>query len=130
MYRGVFGFVLAFLVVASAAAQLPTQKSSLGGVTLAVTPADVGPGAKVWSFRVALDTHSQDLSDDLAKSAVLLDGKGRESKPLAWDGAPPGGHHREGVLRFPAFDPLPEEIELRVKRTGEREPRALRWQLN
>jgi hypothetical protein len=113
----------------AASAELVTQKSNRDGVTIAVTPINVGANAKVWDFKVVLDTHSQDLSDDLAKSAVLVDGKGREREPLAWRGAPPGGHHREGVLSFPAFEPLPEVIELRVMRPGESELRLLRWQL-
>lgn len=129
MVRQAFGFVLALLVAASAAAQLAPQKSSQGGVTVDVTPAELAAGAKVWSFKVVLDTHSQDLSDDLAKSAVLLDAQGREGKPIAWEGAAPGGHHREGVLKFAAFEPLPEAVELRIARPGEAAARTFRWQL-
>jgi hypothetical protein len=129
MYRQAAGVMVALLVTASAAAQLASQKSSQGGVTVVVTPAEVAAGANVWSFRILLDTHSQDLSDDLTQSAVLVDGKGRESKPIAWEGAPPGGHHRAGVLKFPAFEPLPEAVELRIARPGEAAARTFRWQL-
>ena len=130
MYRPILAFILSLLVATSAVAQLAPQKSMKGGVTITVTPEEVSPGAKVWTFKVVLDTHSQDLSDDLVKSSVLADAKGRESGPLAWAGAPPGGHHREGLLRFPEFDPLPGIIELRITRPGEAEPRVRRWQLN
>jgi hypothetical protein len=129
MYRQAVGLMVALLVAASAAAQLAPQRSTQGGVTVAVTSAELAAGAKVWSFKVVLDTHSQDLSDDLAKSAVLVDGQGRESKPIAWEGAPPGGHHRAGVLKFPAFEPLPEAVELRIARPGEAAARTFRWQL-
>ncbi len=129
MYRQAVGFVLALLAATSAAAQLAPQQSSQGGVTVAVTPAELAAGAKVWSFRVVLDTHSQDLPDDLAKSAVLLDGQGREGKPIAWEGAAPGGHHREGVLKFTAFEPMPEAVELRIARPGEAAARTFRWRL-
>jgi len=129
MYRQAVGVMVALLVTASAAAQLAPQKSSQGGVTVVVTRAEVAAGANVWSFRILLDTHSQDLSDDLTQSAVLVDGKGRESKPIAWEGAPPGGHHRAGVLKFPAFEPLPEAVELRIARPGEAAARTFRWQL-
>ena len=129
MYRQVVAFVLGLLVSASAAAQLAPQTRSQGGVTVAVTPTDLGSSARVWAFKIVLDTHSQDLSDDLVKSAVLLDGQGRESKPVVWEGAAPGGHHREGVLKFPAFKPLPESVELRIARPGEAAARTFRWQL-
>ena len=129
MYRLLFGFVFGFLLAASAAAQLAPQKSSQGGVTVAVTPTELDARAKVWAFKVVLDTHSQELSDDLVGTAVLVDGRGREGKPLAWEGAGPGGHHREGVLKFGAFDPFPESLELRIARPGEARPRTFRWRL-
>jgi F420-0:gamma-glutamyl ligase len=129
MYRQACGLVLAVLVATSAAAQLAPQKSSQGGVSVAVTPMELAADAELWSFKVVLDTHSQDLSDDLAASAVLLDGQGRESRPIAWEGAAPGGHHREGVLKFNTFRPTPETVELRIARPGEPSARAFRWQL-
>jgi hypothetical protein len=120
-----------FLLIAatSAAAQISPQKSSQGGVTVAVTPIEVGAGVSEWKFKVVLDTHSQDLSDDLVKTSVLLDSTGRETKPLAWEGAGPGGHHREGVLKFTAFEPLPEAVELRITRPGEPAARTFSWRL-
>src|SRR5262245_50124048 len=91
---------LAGIALTSPAAELTAQKTSGGGVTVAVTPLALAPGAARWDFKVVLDTHSQDLSDDLVKSAVLLDGTGGRHAPTAWEGAGPGGHHREGVLKF------------------------------
>jgi hypothetical protein len=113
----------------AAAAELATQKSSDGGVTVSVTPQNLGASAKSWDFKIVLDTHSQDLSDDLTKSAVLLDGTGVQLAPVAWDGAAPGGHHREGILRFKPMTPQPGAIELRITRSGEANPRSFRWQL-
>ena len=127
MVRRALGFLLTLLVATSAAAQLAPQKSSQGGVTVAVTPAELAAGAKVWSFKVVLDTHSQDLSDDLAKSALLLDAQGREGKPIAWEGAAPVT--ARGVLKFTGFEPLPEAVELRIARPGQGEARTFRWQL-
>jgi len=123
-------FVLAMLVAAAAQAQLATQKTTERSVTVAVTPGDLGAEAKVWDFKVVLDTHSQDLSDDLAKSAVLVDARGIELKAIGWAGAAPGGHHREGVLKFNAIAPRPQTIELRIARSGEAKPRSFRWDLN
>jgi len=128
--RSVFVAVAA-LVIAGApfAAELDTRSSSAAGVTVKVTPKDVAPGSATWAFVVVLDTHSQDLSDDLVKTSVLLDAQGVRYAPLAWEGAPPGGHHREGVLRFKALTPAPQAIELQIRRPGESAPRSFRWTL-
>lgn len=114
---------------AAAASHLGVKKSSERGVAVAVTPKNVASDAKVWEFRVVLDTHSQDLSDDLARSAALVDAAGRRQAAVAWEGAPPGGHHREGVLKFNPLSPPPQAIELRIQRTGEAAPRVFRWPL-
>ena len=129
MYRQVIGFLALFLAVASAAAPLEAQKSSRNGVTIAVTPLEVAPRANQSVFKVVLDTHSQDLADDLEATSILLDGRGSQLRPLAWEGAPPGGHHREGILTFPAFDAAPSVLELRIRRAGEPDARILKWKL-
>ena len=122
-------FVAAVFFALNAAAQLATHKDSANGVTVAVTPGNLGADAKVWDFAVVLDTHSADLSDDLAKSAVLLDDRGNEFKALGWDGAAPGGHHRKGVLKFNPVAPRPLAIELRINRPGEGKARTFRWEI-
>jgi hypothetical protein len=121
--------VMALFLAFNAAAQLAMQKSTANGVTVAVTPGKFAAGAKTLDFAVVLETHSQELSDDLVKSAVLVDDRGNEVKPLAWDGAAPGGHHRSGVLRFPAMEPRPQALELRISRPGEAKARTFRWKL-
>ena len=123
--------VLALLICVGAAtsaqaADLTTIKNAGYGVTIAVTPqgkADAGP-----EFKVVMDTHSQDLSDDLLKSAVLVDGAGNRHAPTAWEGAGPGGHHREGVLRFPPISAT-LSMELQITRPKEQSPRTFRWEL-
>jgi hypothetical protein len=72
-----------------------------GAVTVAVRPLNVGPGASTLDFEVSLDTHSVDLSMDLAGLATLTTDTGRQVSPLGWE-APQGGHHVSGVLSFPA----------------------------
>ena len=119
----------AAIILPAAAAELGTQKSSDRGVTVAVTPQNLSGDAKTWNFKIILDTHSQDLSDDLVKSSLLLAGAGGQYAPVTWDGAPPGGHHREGVLRFKPISPQPQAIELQIVRPGETAPRSFRWQL-
>ena len=123
------------LAVAPASAQPqasvpPTaQSSSERGVTVKVTPKAIAPDNPRWEFRVVLDTHSGDLGDDLVKTATLVTSDGRELKPVAWTGAGPGGHHREGVLEFAVPAPWPSAIELKLERAGESAARVFRWQL-
>ncbi len=126
-YR-IFPFVAGILLSLNAAAQLAPLKSSQGGVTVTVTPTEITRTAKVWAFNVVLDTHSQELSDDVAAISVLA-AQGREAQPLAWEGAGPGGHHREGVLKFSALEPVPDAVELRIHRPGEEKPRTFRWEV-
>ena len=120
--------VAGVLLSLNAAAQLAPLKSTQGGVTVTATPTELGQSAKVWIFKVVLDTHAQDLSDDVAAISVLA-GQGRQARPLGWEGAGPGGHHREGVLKFAAFEPLPDVVELRIQRPGEEKPRTFRWEV-
>ncbi len=123
------GFILGLLVAATAGAQLAAQKSSAAGVTVQVTPQQITAGAKTWSFNVALDTHSQELSDDFAKTTVLIDERGTEYRPAAVEGDKPGGHHRSAVIRFDAGNQVPKALEMRMQRPGEAKPRSFRWQL-
>jgi len=123
------GILVSLLAAGAFAAELGAQRSSTGGVTVAVTPQNLAASAKSWDFKVVLDTHSGELKDDLAKSAVLVVDGGGSYTPTAWQGDPPGGHHREGTLKFNAISPQPKAIELRIQRPGESKPRSFRWQL-
>lgn len=130
MTRGLLLALAALLASGAAGAGgLETRTSSAAGVTVKVTPKDVAPGSATWVFAVVLDTHSRDLSDDLVKDSVLLDARGTRYAPIAWESAPPGGHHREGVLRFKALGPAPGAFELQIRRPGESAPRVFRWNL-
>lgn len=108
---------------------IATQSSSEQGVTVKVTPTLNGLTGSQWAFAVVLDTHSADLSDDLTQSALLTTDDGRTFKPTSWLGAPPGDHHREGVLAFDVPAPRPGAIELRIDRPGESASRTFRWKL-
>lgn len=120
-----------FLGASAFAADLASQSSENGGVTIAVKPVDVSAGAATWSFQVSLSTHSQDLSDDLVRTAFIVDRAGKKKVvPTGWEGDAPGGHHRKGVLSFKALTPQPTAIELRIQRLGEKAPRMFRWDLD
>ena len=49
---------------------------------------------------MVFDTHSVDLSFDPVEIASLKTDSSPEIKPVEWDGAAPGGHHRKGTLIF------------------------------
>lgn len=132
MYRTplqAIAFVVGLVVAATAGAQLAAQKSSAAGVTVRVTPQEITAGAKTWDFNIALDTHSQELSDDFAKTTVLIDERGTEYRPAAVEGDKPGGHHRSVVVKFDAGSQVPKALEMRMQRPGEAKPRSFRWQL-
>jgi len=113
----------------ASAAALAQQTSSDRGVTVRATPRDISSTAKVWEFDIVLETHTQNLTDDLKTGAVLVVGGGAKQAPLSWEGDPPGGHHRKGVLRYAAVSPLPDAFELRIQRPDEPAPRNFRWTL-
>jgi hypothetical protein len=65
------------------------------------------------SFQLALDTHTVELDLDLPTAAQLrVDGALVDGG--AWDGAGPGGHHREGTLIYPGAVPAGAVVELRI----------------
>ena len=122
------GIAVAFLGADGvvAAQGLSMQSSSAAGVTVKATPRAL-PG-KAWEFAIVLESHSQELNDDLLNTASLRAGK-KAVAAAGWQGDPPGGHHRKGVLRFSATEAGVPEIELRITRVGEPRPRSFRWQL-
>ena len=119
--------VLVAAAGASAAQGFPTLSAAGAGVTVKATARALQGGS--WEFDIVFDTHSQELGDDLMKSATLVAG-GRTHVPAGWKGDPPGGHHREGTLRFIDVKPGATTIELRIARPGEPKPRSFHWQLN
>lgn len=72
-----------------------------GAVTVNVTPLNLDNPSDQLEFGIALETHSVDLSMDLATLATLTTDTGVTVQPTTWD-APRGGHHVEGKLIFPA----------------------------
>src|SRR3972149_1897275 len=94
---------------------LAPQINSEGSVEVEVTPIEISDTSDSWQFKVVLNTHNVELDQDITKITLLVDNKGNEYRPLSWDGAPPGGHHREGVLTFRPVSPQPTSIELIVK---------------
>jgi len=91
------------------------RSSQEAGVEVTVTPR---LSAGVLELEVIFDTHSGELSTDVAADSALVDGKGTSYAPVAWDGDPPGGHHRTGVLKFGAIGTIPQPMTLIIKKVG------------
>lgn len=129
-YSCIDGFGAVRIIAAGNAAELgyAPQISNERGVKVAVIRPNILSEAKTWDFQVTLETHTQDLSDDLAKSSLLI-ADGKQYLPLGWKGAPPGGHHRKGVLRFKAIAPQPRSMELQIRLAGDASPRSFKWLL-
>ena len=72
-----------------------------GAVTVEVKPVNLTKPGETIEFEVGLNTHSVDLSMDLASLATLTTDTGKMVQASQWD-APPGGHHVSGKLIFPA----------------------------
>lgn len=96
-------------------------------VTITVTPVDISSELREWKFDVVMSTHSVELDQDMTEVAVLIDDSGREYEPLRWEGAPLGGHHREGVLSFSAIQPMPKSVEINIKDIGGIPERSFTW---
>lgn len=81
-------------------------------------------------FDVAINTHQDSLDFDLTKISFLKDDKENVYKPLSWQGDPPGGHHRYGILSFPKLKGKTKYIKLVIKDVYNVPERVLRWNLS
>jgi len=89
-------------------AQPPSQVLSRvdrqGEVEVVVTPMDIGDGSDgVIRFEVTMNTHSVDLSMDLARLSNLATDLGVRLDAESWTGG--SGHHVSGQLDFPEYTP-------------------------
>ncbi len=108
------------------AAKLAAVSNDAGGVRVVITPKTV-TAKSPWEFDVVMDTHTKPLDDDLTKTAVLVVDGGEKYSPLAWQGDKPGGHHRKGVLRFPAPTKEIKAFELQIQGLGAENKRVFQW---
>lgn len=72
-----------------------------GEVVVEIVPLNPNNPGHTLDFSVSLNTHSVDLSMDLATLATLETDTGMKVQATLWD-APLGGHHVSGILSFPA----------------------------
>jgi len=76
-----------------------TRTDDQGAVTVTVTPLNLDQSDDTLVFDISMNTHSIDLSMDLAQFSVLETDLGSSLQAIKWDG-PQGGHHVEGKLTF------------------------------
>lgn len=102
-----------------------TIVSNEGGVEVAVTPVNLFDSSK-WAFEISLTTHSVELSEDMLEVSKLVLDLGETLIPTGWEGDPPGGHHRSGVLVFEEDFSLPE-VALKIFGVGGVPEREFKW---
>lgn len=144
MRRGWIGILAAVLALGAGSAWAAskkdlTRRDSRAAVTVSVTYLNpLEKGAKdTLDFEVSMNTHSVDLDGYKPEELSALRAGKAEVKPREWVNPKGGGHHREGVLRFPAKDTagkplLPGgkgKIELRIKGIGSPAERVFTWEL-
>ena len=85
---------------APSANESPARTDTQGAVVFVVTPLDLAAPGETFDFDVSMNTHSVDLSWNLAAQSVLRADTGLEVAGQSW---PVGnGHHYQGTLAFPA----------------------------
>ena len=118
-------FLLNWAVDASA---YQTQSNKQNSVRVDVQPVQLLPG-KPAKFEIRMNTHSGDLSQDMVAVCTLKDNSGREYRPTNWDGSPPGGHHRSGVLEFPEIGDAAKSITLVIREVADVPERVFNWSI-
>ena len=108
----------------TASSPFETRTQEAGEVTVEATLREVDETGA--AAAIVFDTHAVELDLDVAGGAVLTV-SGTAWPTEAWDGEGPGGHHREGELRFTAGGPPEGEAVLTI--AGLSEPVTFRWQL-
>jgi len=80
------------------------RSDAQGAVEVTVSPSSWTRDAEgTLEFEVSMETHSVDLSMDLAQLATLETDTGLTLQALDWSGGE--GHHVTGLLRFPSATP-------------------------
>lgn len=98
--------------------------NDLNGVTFKMKPIDYeGEGI---AFSTSIDTHSGALDFDMTEISRLVVA-GTSYEAILWDGSPPGGHHRSGVLVFPNPTGGNGEMSLTIIGVGDVPERVFQW---
>ena len=118
--------VLSNEVVTGSPDKLQEVVKQAGAVEIKVKPSQLEVGKNIL-FTVTLDTHSAELSYDLAELASLEDNLGNNYRPEAWSGGK-GGHHLSGELSFAKLKSNAQSIKLNFEGI-ENEEVFFEWEL-
>lgn len=94
----------------STPADLGARTAQAGEVEVRMTALTLDRSGAV--FKVVFDTHTVELGLDPATAVMTVNGT--QAGGAVWDGSGPGGHHREGTLRFTMPVPSGAAVELRI----------------
>ena len=106
------------------ASGLAPRTVNAGSVEVTITPVTVDDSGA--AFEIKFDTHLGDLGLDVPEASRLVV-DGNEWGGASWAGDPPGGHHREGELRFKRGGTARGEVRLTL--SGLPAPVEARWTL-
>ena len=118
--------MLILVAMAADASAYKTKSNKENRVRVDVRPVQLLPG-KTAKFEIRMNTHSGDLRQDLLAVCTLKDSNGREYRPINWNGSPPGGHHRSGVLEFAELGEGAESITLVIREVANVPERVFNW---
>jgi len=104
------------------------QSNNANNVRVDVVPVQLTSGKQA-TFEIRMNTHSVPLDYDVAAVSLLKDDQGREYRASVWNGSPAGGHHRSGVLEFPAIGKGAKSITLYIKNIADVPERTFEWKL-
>ncbi|MHB1390612.1 MAG: hypothetical protein ACYCXF_05160 [Thermoleophilia bacterium] len=115
------------IATSASGALLPKQTSQSGEVEVAVAPTGLSAAAVTWDFKISIDSQGAELNEDLMSAAVLVDDSGREYMAVGYEGDPPGGTHREGIVKFAPISPEPKTVTLKLRGVGGIGERSFAW---
>ena len=95
-------------------------------VRVDVQPVLLKPGQPA-KFEVRMNTHSENLGEDMVAVSSLKDNAGRLYQATSWRGSGPGGHHRKGVLEFPHLEENTASVTLVLKGIASVPERNFEW---
>jgi hypothetical protein len=120
--------VLVILISSIDVGAYETKSNQQNRVRVDVRPVQLSPGQPA-RFEIRMNTHSGNLGQDMIAVCTLKDNQGREYQPTSWEGSPPSGHHRHGVLEFPALNGASESITLVIRDIANVPERVFEWSI-
>lgn len=118
--------VIVWITLSLPAMAFESKASRGNGVRVDVVPVKLAAGQAA-QFKVRMNTHSVEIDQDLTAVSDLRDDQGRQYRPAKWEGSPPGGHHRKGVLSFPALESSARSVTLTIRDIAGVAERTFTW---